>query len=219
MTSIIQLIRSSHAALRKSERKVADYVLGHADDVIHMRIVDLAQEARVSEPTVVRFCRAIGYNSFQSFKLALAQYVAHHPREATAAAGLSAYPLIDDAIGSLQQLRQQLDADRLARAGALLTAARRVLIAVAGGGLEAAAGRLQSGLWQLGLPALVTDQASPLTLAEPDLLVLLDGDPLHGGVRLRPGGDGESDELFLPATGPVASLLLVELLVVSAASS
>lgn len=219
MTSIIQLIRSSHAALRKSERKVADYVLGNADDVIHMRIVDLAQEARVSEPTVVRFCRAIGFNSFQSFKLALAQYVAHHPREATAAAGLSAYPLIDDAIGSLQQLRQQLDADRLARAGALLIAARRILIAVTGGGLEAAASRLQSGLWQLGLPALVTDQAAPATFADADLLVMLDGDPLHGGVRLRRGGDADADELVLPAPGAVAALLLIELLLVSAASS
>src|SRR5690554_7558347 len=41
-----------------------------------MRIVDLAQEAQVSEPTIVRFCRSIGCNSFQEFKVRIAQEMA-----------------------------------------------------------------------------------------------------------------------------------------------
>jgi RpiR family carbohydrate utilization transcriptional regulator len=80
-SNIIQSIRAQRAQLRKSERKVADYVLAHADQVIHMRIVDLAQEARVSEPTVVRFCRAIDCHGFQNFKLELARYLAHNSLE------------------------------------------------------------------------------------------------------------------------------------------
>jgi RpiR family carbohydrate utilization transcriptional regulator len=80
-SNLFQHIRTSRAALRKSERKVADYVLAHADQVIHMRIVDLAQEARVSEPTVVRFCRAIDCSGFQNFKLELARYLAHYSLE------------------------------------------------------------------------------------------------------------------------------------------
>ncbi len=59
--------------MRKSEVKVANYVLENPDSVIHMRIVDLAQEAMVSEPTIVRFCRALGLNGFQQFKVRLAQ--------------------------------------------------------------------------------------------------------------------------------------------------
>jgi len=78
-SNLLQTIRAKCAALRKSERKVADYVLAHADQVIHMRIVDLAQEARVSEPTVVRFCRAIDCHGFQNFKLELARYLASNP--------------------------------------------------------------------------------------------------------------------------------------------
>ena len=42
---------------RRSEQKVARFVLRNPEEVIHMRIVDLATEAKVSEPTVVRFCR------------------------------------------------------------------------------------------------------------------------------------------------------------------
>src|SRR5690606_1713813 len=63
-------------SLRKSEVKVAEYVLKSAQQVIHMRIVDLAQEAQVSEPTIVRFCRAIGCNGFQEFKVRIAQEMA-----------------------------------------------------------------------------------------------------------------------------------------------
>ena len=57
---ILREIERHLEQLRRSERKVADLVLARPDEVIHMRIVDLASAAQVSEPTVVRFCRAIG---------------------------------------------------------------------------------------------------------------------------------------------------------------
>ena len=52
---LTQTISDTLPELRKSERKVADFVLRNPLQVIRMRIVDLAQEAGVSEPTVVRF--------------------------------------------------------------------------------------------------------------------------------------------------------------------
>ena len=71
--NLIRRITENRGALRKSEAKVADFVLAKPNDVIAMRIVDLAAETAVSEPTVIRFCRAIGFDGFQSFKLQLAQ--------------------------------------------------------------------------------------------------------------------------------------------------
>lgn len=71
--NLIRRIADNRSALRKSEAKVGDYVLANANDVINMRISDLASNADVSEPTVIRFCRAIGFDGFQSFKLQLAQ--------------------------------------------------------------------------------------------------------------------------------------------------
>ena len=71
--NLIRRITESRSSLRKSEAKVADFVLANANDVINMRIVDLASCTEVSEPTVIRFCRAIGFNGFQAFKLQLAQ--------------------------------------------------------------------------------------------------------------------------------------------------
>jgi len=75
----IDQIRQAMPQMRKSEVKVAEYVLNNVDAVIHMRIVDLAQEAQVSEPTIVRFCRALGVNGFQAFKVRMAQSnTVHH---------------------------------------------------------------------------------------------------------------------------------------------
>ena len=53
--NLFKAIQQTHEQLRKSERKVADYVLEHRAKVVQMRIVDLAAAADVSEPTVVRF--------------------------------------------------------------------------------------------------------------------------------------------------------------------
>ena len=71
--NLIRRITENKSVLRKSEAKVANFVLEHANDVINMRIVDLAESSDVSEPTVIRFCRALGFDGFQSFKLQLAQ--------------------------------------------------------------------------------------------------------------------------------------------------
>jgi len=70
--NLLKKISASKPALRRSENKVADYVLLHSGEVIAMRISDLASEADVSEPTVIRFCQAIGFDGFKSFKLQLA---------------------------------------------------------------------------------------------------------------------------------------------------
>ena len=56
---LTQTISDTFPDLRKSERKVADFVLNNLLQVIRMRIVDLAQEANVSEPTVVGFAEQL----------------------------------------------------------------------------------------------------------------------------------------------------------------
>ena len=72
--NLIRRLTDARSTLSKSETKVASYVLDNAHEVIKMRIADLARGSQVSEPTVIRFCRAIGFDGFQSFKLNLAQH-------------------------------------------------------------------------------------------------------------------------------------------------
>lgn len=179
--SVVQLIRKAHPDLRKSERKVADYVLACPDDAIHMRIVDLAQEAHVSEPTVVRFCRAIGYNSFQSLKLALAQYVAHHPRPQLEQDGALAEgaAVIASAVGALQRLSRELNQETAETVSTLLATARRVDI-YAQGAFAAVALDTQQRLRALGLNAMAVSDPHWQTLSSTsveagDVVLVLSG--------------------------------------------
>ncbi len=128
----INKIREHRDKLRKSECKVADFILDNSSAVINMRIVDVASSAEVSEPTVLRFCRALGFDGFQSFKLLLAQhlgtsnsYSQFSVDDNDTAADLS-NKVFDSTIGSLLAVRDYLDPTVLEKAINVLSQANRV---------------------------------------------------------------------------------------------
>ncbi|TVQ98702.1 MAG: MurR/RpiR family transcriptional regulator [Spirochaetaceae bacterium] len=71
----LSFISENIVNMRKSEVKVAHYVLEHSDTVIHSSVSEIAENASVSEPTVIRFCRALGFKGYQDFKINLAQSI------------------------------------------------------------------------------------------------------------------------------------------------
>jgi RpiR family carbohydrate utilization transcriptional regulator len=73
---LLDSIRTQLDSLSKSEKKVALAVLKNPDLAVSGNITTLAKNAQVSEPTVVRFCRALGYDGWHEFKLKLAQGLA-----------------------------------------------------------------------------------------------------------------------------------------------
>lgn len=125
-------IRQAIPNMRKSEVKVAVYVLENADTVIHMRIVDLAQESMVSEPTIIRFCRALGLNGFQEFKVNLAQSNSALPnlgqfaisRDDTNADIVK--KVFDTSIRQIMKVSNYLDANQISAAVQALIKAKRV---------------------------------------------------------------------------------------------
>jgi len=130
--NVLKQIADSRQKLRKSEQKVADFVMGHPNEVIHMRIVDLASEASVSEPTVVRFCRALNYDGFQDFKLTLAQALASNSafEQFSLNRKDSVFEfknkIFDSMIGNLMSTREQLDDSAIEDAITALSNAQRV---------------------------------------------------------------------------------------------
>lgn len=79
--NLLEIIARKLASLRKSDRRVAEAVLADPQAIPDMRLADLARIADVSEPTVVRFCVAVGCDGFKDFKIKLVR---------SAALGLSA---------------------------------------------------------------------------------------------------------------------------------
>lgn len=64
-------IKNMYNTLRSSEKKVADYVLLNGYSVSTMSLAKLSAEAGVSEPTVIRFVKSIGFSGYSEFKMNL----------------------------------------------------------------------------------------------------------------------------------------------------
>jgi RpiR family transcriptional regulator, carbohydrate utilization regulator len=125
-------VQAELPTLRKSERKVGNFLLNAPAQVLTMRVADLAAAAVVSEPTVIRFCRALGFDGFQSFKLQLAQFLGSSGNyvQFSVSASYSVADVnrkvFDATIGSLLNVRDEMDPLALEKAIAALSAARRV---------------------------------------------------------------------------------------------
>lgn len=72
----LSLIRSQIPTLNESEGKVANWVLQNPDKVIHSSMAQIAMECNVSDTTVLRFCRNVGFRGYTHLKIMLAQDLA-----------------------------------------------------------------------------------------------------------------------------------------------
>lgn len=72
MENIVKIkIRKIYGTLRPSEKKVADYILKYSGATDDLLIDSVARACQVSQPTVIRFVKAVGYEGFRDFKYAL----------------------------------------------------------------------------------------------------------------------------------------------------
>jgi len=74
--NVLELIRKALPALRRSDTKVARLVLAEPHHILDCTVAEVAALASVSQPTVIRFCVAIGFSGYQEFKIRLAQGLA-----------------------------------------------------------------------------------------------------------------------------------------------
>ncbi len=71
-STMLERVRASIPALPPAEQRVAHLVLENARSFASLPVGELAERARVSKPTVVRFCRSVGYGGLADFKRKLA---------------------------------------------------------------------------------------------------------------------------------------------------
>lgn len=130
--TLLSRIGAMESQLRRSERKVAELVLSRPHSVVSAPIAAVAERADVSEPTVIRFCRTMGYAGFQQFKLELARslasgvpYVLHGVTPDESTEDLTA-KVIERSIATLVQVRNHLSTASLDTAIGLLADAARI---------------------------------------------------------------------------------------------
>ncbi|HSI54412.1 MAG TPA: SIS domain-containing protein, partial [Ramlibacter sp.] len=69
---MLDRIKASLPSLAPAEQRVGKLVLSDPRAFANLPVSELADRAHVSKPTVVRFCRSIGYDGLSDFKLKLA---------------------------------------------------------------------------------------------------------------------------------------------------
>lgn len=75
---ITKQIEAGYGDLRRSEKQAADYILSHMEEVADLPLDRLAYSAKVSQPTVLRMLKALGFNGYKDFRY---QLVAELARE------------------------------------------------------------------------------------------------------------------------------------------
>ena len=69
---MLERISASLPSLAPAEQRVGELVLQDPAAFARLPVRELAEKAQVSKPTVVRFCRSMGYDGLADFKLKLA---------------------------------------------------------------------------------------------------------------------------------------------------
>jgi RpiR family carbohydrate utilization transcriptional regulator len=156
---LLSQVKAMREQLRPSERKLADYVVDAPREVLDLSMNEVAARAGVSQPTIARFCRALGFSGFREFRIRLAQAVAADlpavyrdvaPDEPVP--GVAA-KVLDRTIGALLQVRNNLSNDAVAAAIDLLATATRIEFYGAGGS-GIAAQDIQHKFFRLGMPSV-----------------------------------------------------------------
>lgn len=130
--NLLEVIARRLPDLRKSDRRVAEVVLERPMAVPDMKLAELAAAAGVSEPTVIRFCTAVGCAGFRDLGLKLARSAAFARTTSHAAIAPGdnldtvVTKIFDFNLSSLTWARSHLDVASIGAAVDILQAAERI---------------------------------------------------------------------------------------------
>lgn len=171
--SVSNKIIAKRSQLSQSGRLVADWIVENAAKAAYMTSQEVAQEAQVSQSTIVKFTQRLGFKGYSEFKLALSEDIGR--KQAIASTPLHSGIFADDPLAVIAQklIKAKTDAmiqttnalsfDACNQAAQWLSDARTVQI-VGIGGSALTAKDLGYKLLKLGITAL-TEQDSHVQIA------------------------------------------------------
>jgi len=161
---ILKRIASLRGSLSPAEARVADAVLSAPAWVLQSTLSAVAGRAQVSDPTVIRFCRSLGFDGYQTFRLRLAHSLGsgasflHRDIDRRDSAADLAAKVFERAARTLRDVSGQLAPEALETAIRLLAAARRIeFYGLGSSGIVAADARHK--FFRLGLQAVAYSDA------------------------------------------------------------
>jgi len=69
--SVIETIKDNYDQIFSSEKKIADFILASPELAVNANVSELANYSNVSDATVIRFCKHIGYQGYYQLRINL----------------------------------------------------------------------------------------------------------------------------------------------------
>jgi DNA-binding MurR/RpiR family transcriptional regulator len=153
---LFSTLQEGKGRFSQSENRIADIILNDFEFAVNASIIGLAEKADVSPPTVTRFCRRLGCDSFADFKIQLARtayvgvrYLKPEPKSTNPSD--VAQDIITKAQNALFLLHRSLDMAAIEKAADLLSKAQMIYAFGSGGNSSMIANEFQNRLFRFGL--------------------------------------------------------------------
>lgn len=130
--NLLETISRHLPSLKRSQAKVAKFVLENPGEVTGMRLSDIAARTEVSEPSVIRFCVSVGCSGYQELKIELAKSLAYARSTSHSAISGTDGPsdviakVFDFNLSSLNWVRSKLNEDQILQAVDILVEANQI---------------------------------------------------------------------------------------------
>lgn len=75
MDSLFKTLQDTYPGLPKTKRKIARYFLENYKEIPFRTVTELAEELDISDTSIVKFCKQLGFNGYGDFRHAISNYV------------------------------------------------------------------------------------------------------------------------------------------------
>lgn len=129
-------ISRAYPGLPKSERKTADYLLNCRENLKELTLDKIACGAGVSQPTVLRFLRGLGYRGFKDFRYELAgggreessRYLYGFPFSEHDTVRDVPAKMISTTVGQIEKIIRNITPDKLEAVAQAITSAKKIAV-------------------------------------------------------------------------------------------
>lgn len=152
----LDTIRSCYSEMFQAEKKVADYILKHPEEVVELNIAELAKRSETSDATVIRMCRHVGYSGFYQMKISLASELLGKQKKDVQSEQGSLKEFFDKVSRDIREAAEKMNQDIVKRCVNLLAEAETVYL-IAWGNTGEIAADFAHRLTRLGIKSFVSD--------------------------------------------------------------
>jgi DNA-binding MurR/RpiR family transcriptional regulator len=110
--NIVQAIQENYANLNKTNRKIANFILHNLEKATFLSLMEISKEIGVSDASLIRFAKKMGFVGFQELRENLVEYIRHiiYPTSKKRLMKEEGHSLVSTVVGKdIEYIRRTMD--------------------------------------------------------------------------------------------------------------